>query len=115
MAEPANYKDLRSESTCISRSTRRTADDVDGPALDATIILFIITSLVTSYRCFSRYTKRLWWHDDSVALFSTLFFIFFLIGSYTCFQFAAPNLGADGFAPATLGSIYLADGMVLHR
>jgi len=74
---------------CLSRSIRRIADDVDEPPLDATIILFIVTSLVTSYRCFSRYTKSLWGHDDSVALFSTLFFIFFLIGSCTCFQFTA--------------------------
>ena len=92
MGEPANYEDLRSVSTYLSRSAQRIADDVDGSALDATIILFIVTSLVTSYRCFSRYTKRLWWHDDSVALFSTLFFIFFLIGSYTCFQSAAPKI-----------------------
>jgi len=66
-----------------SRPTWRIADHVDGPPLDATIILFIVTSLVTSHRCYSRYTKRLWWHDDSVALLSTVFFVFYLIGSYT--------------------------------
>ncbi|KAF9645862.1 hypothetical protein BDM02DRAFT_3119545 [Thelephora ganbajun] len=45
------------------------------------IILFIVTSFVTSYRCFARYSKKLWGPDDSVALFSTLSFIFWLIGS----------------------------------
>ena len=43
--------------------------------------MFIVTFFVTTYRCFSRYEKRLWWHDDSVALFSMFFFIPFVIGS----------------------------------
>ncbi|KAF9785101.1 hypothetical protein BJ322DRAFT_807894 [Thelephora terrestris] len=44
-------------------------------------VLFIFTFFVTSYRCFARYTKGLWWYDDSVALFSAFSFIVFLIGS----------------------------------
>ena len=45
--------------------------------------MFVVIFFITSYRCFARYTKKLWWHDDSVALFSALAFIFFLIGSYS--------------------------------
>lgn len=69
----------------------------DSP-LDATTALFIVAFFVTSYRCFSRYKKKLWWHDDSVALFSTLCFVLFLIGSYIYFRFAAFNPWADGFS-----------------
>lgn len=53
----------------------------DGPPpADVGIVLFIVTLLVTSYRCFARYAKNIWWRDDSVALFSALSFIFFPIG-----------------------------------
>ncbi|KAF9647420.1 hypothetical protein BDM02DRAFT_2702970 [Thelephora ganbajun] len=45
------------------------------------IVLFIVTSFVTSYRCFARHRNKLWWHDDSVALFSALAFVLWLIGS----------------------------------
>jgi len=58
----------------------------NNPLPDVLILLFVVTFLVTSYRCFSRYSKRLWWHDDSMALFSTLSLIVFLVGSYgICF------------------------------
>jgi len=90
MAESANFGDLRSESTPMS--TRPIIYDANGLSLDATIVLFVVTSLVTSYRCFSRYKKGLWWHDDSVALFSTIFFTFFLVGSCTHFRFAARQM-----------------------
>ena len=62
----------------------------DDSPLDISIALFIVTVLVTSYRCYARYTRKLWWHDDSAALFSALSFVIFLIGSYrTCFYFYA--------------------------
>jgi hypothetical protein len=78
MAEP-NFNDLRSEFAFISIPLDQSP--TDDPPLDAAIILFVITFFVTSYRCFARYKKGLWWHDDSVALFSMLFFITFPVGS----------------------------------
>ena len=57
----------------------------DDPPPDSSIILFIAAFLVTSYRCFARYKKNLWWHDDSVALFSVLSFVITPIGSYNTF------------------------------
>lgn len=88
----------------------------DNP-LDITIVMFILTFFVTLYRCYARYTKKLWWHDDSVALFSMLSFTIFLIGSYSvhsCRFSARQIVEADKFIPAILGAIYLAQGMVLH-
>ena len=84
----------------------------DDPPPDITIALFIVTSLITSYRCFARYRKKLWWHDDSVALVSTLSFIIFLVGSYSiCFQRAARQIvETNKFSSPTLGAIYLAEG-----
>ncbi|KAF9647392.1 hypothetical protein BDM02DRAFT_3117085 [Thelephora ganbajun] len=62
-----------------------------------TIILFIITFFITFYRCFARYSKRLWWYDDSVALFSAFSFIVFLVGSiYLAQGFSSPGVGAAG-------------------
>ena len=58
--------------------------------LDVAIVLFVVAVFATSYRCHARYMKKLWWHDDSVALFSTLSFVVFLVGSYNiCLGFAA--------------------------
>ena len=95
---------------CLLYLAGPTTNGINYPLLNATIILFIVTSLVTSYRCFSRYTKKLWWHDDSVALFSTLFFIFFLTGAYIFQFFLLRILGLT----IHLGSVYLADGMELY-
>ena len=59
------------------------------PCLGVAISLFIVTFLVTSYRCFTRYTNRLWWYDDSLALFSMLSFVLLPIGQHiTRFRFA---------------------------
>ena len=81
MAAP-DSGDIRSKSTPMSLSFAVHRPPTHGPPPDAGIILFVVTLLVTSYRCFARYTKKLWWYDDSVALFSALSFIFFAIGPY---------------------------------
>jgi len=88
MGPPVDFRDLHSQFVlCLSNSfgrslsTERTAD----PPSDISIALFAVAFLVTSYRCFARYTKKLWGYDDSVALFSLLFFVLFMIGSYSCF------------------------------
>jgi len=44
-------------------------------------VLFFVTLAVTSYRCFARFSKKIWGHDDSVALFSSLIFVFFVIAT----------------------------------
>ena len=94
MGHPADFKDLESEFIYIPFGRSLT----DGPPPDAAIILFIVTSLVTIYRCSTRYAKKLWGHDDSVALFSLFSFILFVIGSYNIFfRFDATAHGADDF------------------
>lgn len=70
-----------------------------GDPLDLAISLFIVAFFVTSYRCISRYTKRLWWHDDSVALFSMLCYVFFVIGQ--CTPFVPDPLRAKTFGLTT--------------
>ena len=109
MAGSANYEDLRSEFTLFSHSAR----PINNPPLDISTALFIVTLFVTLYRCYSRYRKKLWWHDDSAALFSTLFFVFFLVGSYLCFRFVAPDPGTNNFSSVIPGSTYIAGGMAL--
>lgn len=85
MAEPS-FDDLRSESIIVSFAYILLSWVLTyGSPPDISIILFIITFLVTSYRCFARYTKRLWWYDDSVALVSMHSFIVFLVGSYSIY------------------------------
>lgn len=62
-----------------------------------TIVLFVITFLVTSYRCFARYTRRLWWHDDSAALFSAISFVVFLVGTiYLSEKSPSPEVRTTG-------------------
>ena len=68
----------------------------DDPPPDVSIILFVVASFVTIYRCSARYAKRLWGHDDSAALFSLLSFIFFVIGSYDVYHFVRQR--ADDFS-----------------
>lgn len=80
MAEP-NFYDLRGESTLRLLCSASPIADPDDPPPDITIILFIVAFSATSYRCFARYTGGIWWHDDSVALFSALFSIIYSIGS----------------------------------
>lgn len=89
MAEPT-FNDLRSESILTRILLDQSLTD-DSP-LDSAIILFVITFFVTSYRCFARYKKGLWWHDDSVALFSMLFFITFPVGPWTYLRLAARRI-----------------------
>jgi uncharacterized membrane protein YobD (UPF0266 family) len=56
----------------------------------STTTFLIITVIFTSYRCFARISKKIWGHDDSVALFSCLIFIPYVVGSYNvCFTGAA--------------------------
>ena len=102
---------LRVSSSCVFHTPfgRSLTDD---PPPDAAITLFIITSLVTTYRCSTRYTKKLWGHDDSVALFSLFSFVLFVIGSYDVFRFGATSHRTDDFL--NLGSNYLAKGVLLH-
>jgi hypothetical protein len=97
----------------IFRSADRLTND---PPPDVALALFIFAFFVTSYRCLARYTKKLWWHDDSVALFSALSFIVFFIGSYNiCFRLAARRTArADDFSSVSLGSTLLADGIFLR-
>ena len=69
----------------LDRSLGLTGD----PCLGVAISLFIVTFLVTSYRCFARYTNRQWWYDDSLALFSMLSFVLLPIGQHIArFRFA---------------------------
>ena len=89
MADPT-FDDLRGEFTLAPIPLDQ--PPIDDPPLDAAITLFVITFFVTSYRCFVRYKKGLWWHDDSVALFSILFFITFPVGSYTYSRLAARRI-----------------------
>jgi len=84
-----------------------------GPSPDVGIVLFVVALLVTSYRCFARYTKKLWWHDDSVALFSALSFVFFAIGPYNvCSRSPRRQSGTDN--SVVLGFTLIADGMGPH-
>jgi hypothetical protein len=53
----------------------------DSPPVSTTV-LFVVTFIVTSYRCFARVLRKIWGHDDSVALFSCLVFISSMVGSY---------------------------------
>jgi hypothetical protein len=53
----------------------------DNPFLASATALFVLTFVVTFYRCFTRFSRKIWGHDDSAALFSSLVFIFFVIGS----------------------------------
>jgi hypothetical protein len=76
---PQNLRTLTVSSPCIFYIPlgRSLTDD---PPPDISIALFIVAFIVTSYRCFARYTKRLWGYDDSAALLSLFFFVFFVIG-----------------------------------
>ena len=87
---------LTVSSSCTFHLVRQLTD---GLPPDIGIALFIVAFLVTSYRCFTRYTKKLWGHDDSAALFSLFFFILYVIGSYnTCFcSFACQIVGLKFF------------------
>ena len=114
MGHPADFEDLKSEFIlCIPHSLRPIVELTDDPPPDAAIILFIVTSLVTIYRCSARYTKKLWGHDDSAALFSLLSFILFVTGSYDALsRLGTLGHGTDDFL--TPGSTYLANGVFLH-
>jgi len=92
MGHPVNFKDMKGVFTFVSYIVlyRSLTDDL--PPVIA-IVLFVITSLVTSYRCIARYRKKLWGHDDTVALLSLFFFTFFVIGSYAiCFRSTARQI-----------------------
>jgi hypothetical protein len=78
MGHVADSEDLRSEFKFIFACGSAT----DDPPLVSATVLFALTLIVTSYRCFSRYSKRIWGRDDSVTLFSSLVFALFVIGSY---------------------------------
>ena len=81
MGHRVDFEDLNSEFTLrlLHPPDQSLTDDLPP---DIAIGLFIIASFVTSYRCFARYTKKLWGWDDTAALLSLFFFIFFVIGSY---------------------------------
>lgn len=78
MGHVPDSEDLRSEFNFIFACGSPTDDS---PLVSATV-LFVLTLAVTLYRCFSRYSKRIWGHDDSIILFSSLVFVLFVIGSY---------------------------------
>lgn len=81
---------------------------------DIATAFFIVALIATCYRCVSRYRLGFWWHDDSVALFSALSFIMFVVGSYNIYFCRAPDLGTNDSSFVTLGFTLFADGMDLH-
>ena len=83
---------------------------IDRSTVSATV-LFAVTLVVTSYRCFARFSRKIWGHDDSVALFSSLIFVFFVIGSSNDrLGWRAPN---DNFSSVVLGTSILTRGKAL--
>ena len=113
MSPSVNFKDLDCESILYLLHSPCQSPSDDLP-LDVTIALFTVMFFVTSYRCFARYTKKLWGHNDSTALFSLLSFVLFVIGLYICFQSSVRRILWLNFFFAISGSTYLTNGVLFH-